>query len=275
VLPVRGGQMDLPFLNQVVLITGAAHGLGRQLALEMATGGAVVAAIDRDVAPMDSLMAELKTHGRTGGYAQADVTDRTGLFQAVADLERRLGPIEILIANAGIGCPTPATAFDADAFARQIEVNLIGVANSIAAVLPGMLERKRGHLVAISSLASFRGLAFLGGYCASKAGVNALMESLRLELAPRNIHCTIVCPGWIRTNLTAHLPLPKPDIMPVEEAARLIVRAIRQRKAFYAFPWTTAWVLRLCRMLPPGLSDWLLRSYGRRLQRRLARLTPQ
>lgn len=265
--------MALPFENQVALITGAARGLGRQLALEMASQGAVIAAIDRDVEPINSLIQELKALGRIGAFDQADVADRAQLSQAVARLEERLGPVEILIANAGIGAATPATAFDPEVFAQHVEVNLIGVANSIAAVLPGMLRRGRGHLVAISSLASFRGLAFLGGYCASKAGVNALMESLRLELAPRNIHCTIICPGWIRTNLTAHLPLPKPDIMPVEEAARRIVRVIRQRRSFYAFPWSMAWVLRLCRLLPPGLSDWLLRSYGRRLQKKLERFT--
>nr|BAL56379.1 oxidoreductase, short chain dehydrogenase/reductase family protein [uncultured Planctomycetota bacterium] len=265
--------MSLAFENQVVLITGAARGLGRQLALEMALHGAVIAAIDRDVEPLASLMQELKERGRAGAFAQADVTQRQQLFQAVQSVEQHLGPVSILIANAGIGSGTSALAFDPEQFAEMVEVNLVGVANSIAAVLPGMLQRRRGHLVAISSLASLRGLAFLGGYCASKAGVNALMESLRLELAPRDIACTIICPGWIRTNLTAHLPLPKPDIMPVEEAARRIVRAIRQRRAFYAFPWSTAWILRLCRWLPPSLSDWLLRSYGRRLQKKLERFT--
>lgn len=270
-----GSEMAMPLENQVALVTGAARGLGRQLALELAAHGAIIAALDRDVGPMESLMLELKARGRAGGFAQADVTQREQLFQAVADLEQRLGPIEILVANAGIGNSTPATAFDAAIFAEIVEVNLNGVANSIAAVLPGMLQRRRGHLVAISSLASFRGLTFLGGYCASKAGVNALMESLRLELFGRGIYCTTICPGWIRTGLTAHLPLPKPDIMPVEEAARRIVRAILRKRSFYAFPWQTAGILRLCQVLPPRLSDWLLRAYGRRLQRRLQQVTPR
>ncbi|MCS7016635.1 MAG: SDR family NAD(P)-dependent oxidoreductase [Gemmatales bacterium] len=267
--------MALPFENQVALITGAARGLGRQLALEMAAHGAVIAAVDRDVSPMESLMQELKSRGRAGGFEQADVTQRDRMQQAVAVLEQRLGPVEILVANAGIGYATPAAAFDAEAFAALVEVNLNGVANSIAAVLPGMLQRQRGHLVAISSLAALRGLGYLAGYSASKAGVNALMDSLRLELAPRGIYCTTICPGWIRTDLTRHLPLPKPDLMSVEEAARRIVTAIIRRKPFYAFPWSTAWVLRLCRILPTGWSDGLLRAYGRRLLRRVQRLTRQ
>src|ERR1700682_2713736 len=110
-------------LYQVALITGAAAGIGRALALELAGEGVAI----------------------------ADVTDSAVLALKTRELEKELGPIDLLIANAGIGSETSALRFDAEATARIIGVNLIGVANSLAAVLPGMLQRKRGHLVAISS----------------------------------------------------------------------------------------------------------------------------
>jgi short-subunit dehydrogenase len=142
--------------------------------------------------------------------------------------------------------------------AALINVNLLGVVNSVAAVLPRMLERRRGHIAAISSLASFRGLPRLLGYCASKAGVNSFLEGLRLEVKSRGIEVTIVCPGWIRTPITAGLRLPMPQIMEADHAARRIVRALHQRKRFYAFPTSLAWQLRLLGWLPAAISDWFL-----------------
>src|SRR5262249_6035278 len=161
------------FSNRVALVTGAGSGLGRQLALTLAGEGAAIAAVDLTAEPLAALAADLPN--RPVAWAIADVTDRGALAQALAELQSRLRPIDLLIANAGIGIETTALAFRAADIEAQIRVNLIGVANSIEAVLPGMIERKGGHLVAISSLASYRGLPKMAGYCASKAGVNSLL----------------------------------------------------------------------------------------------------
>ena len=149
------------------------------------------------------------------------MTDAVALQKAVQALEARLGPVDLLVANAGVGTETSALHFDAAAFANIIQVNLIGVANSAAAVLPGMLARGRGHLVAISSMASYRGLPSLAGYCASKAGVNALMEALRVQVRPRGIWTTTVCPGWIRTPMTGATAQAarSPGMLEVDDAA--------------------------------------------------------
>jgi len=252
------------FSNQVALITGAGSGIGRQLALTLSAEGASIAAVDLKPEPLAALAAELA--GKPCAWAVADVTDVTGLRSAVKDLEQRQGPIDLLIANAGIGRETSAFTFRAEDFEALIKVNLIGVANSIDAVLPGMLSRRRGHLVAISSLASYHGLPIMSGYCASKAGVNALMDGLRVELKPRGIACTTICHGWIRTPLTMNIRVPQPAMMELDEAARRIVGAIHRRRPFYAFPASTLYRLRLLRMLPCRLGDWLaaraVRSLG-------------
>jgi NAD(P)-dependent dehydrogenase (short-subunit alcohol dehydrogenase family) len=256
------------FAERVTLITGAGSGLGRQLARDLANAGAAVAAVDLQPEPLAALAAELP--GQTVTWAVADVTDRTALGSAVDRFEQELGPIDLLIANAGIGRETSGLAFRAADVEAQVRVNLLGVANSIDAVLPGMLARRRGHLVAISSLASYRGLPKMAGYCASKAGVNALMEGLRVELGPVGISVSTICPGWIRTPLTADLPVPQPFLLEVTDAARRIVRAIEQRRVFYAFPAPPTRRVRLLRWLPCGASDWLLRQMFSRASRKAA-----
>jgi short-subunit dehydrogenase len=145
--------------------------------------------------------------------------------------------------------------------AEVINVNLLGVVNSIAAVLPGMRERRRGHLAALSSLASYRGLPRMAGYCASKAGVNAVLDALRVELRPYNIATTTICPGWVRTPMTAPLDVPVSDMMDVGEAARRIVAALRARRAFVAFPAHDVRQARLLRYLPRAVSDWMAYRY--------------
>jgi NAD(P)-dependent dehydrogenase (short-subunit alcohol dehydrogenase family) len=252
----RGSTMD-EFKGRIVLITGAASGLGRQLALTLASEGATIAAVDLAVEPLTKLAADLS--GKPVATAVADVTDRPALLAAVAEVARQLGPIDLLFANAGIGRETAAIPFRAEDVEAQIRVNLIGVANSIEAVLPAMLERRHGHLVGISSLASYRGLPKMAGYCASKAGVNALLDALRLELQPHGIAVTTICPGWIRTALTANIRVAQPYLMEVDDAARRIVEAVRRRRPFYAFPPPAARRVRLLRWLPCGLSDWALR----------------
>src|SRR5262249_32198025 len=154
--------------NRIALITGAGRGIGRQLALDLLAEGAAVAALDIDAEPLAELAAGVP--GQRLVCVTADVTDRVGVRKAGKDGEVKLGLIDLLIASAGIGRENPAVGFSASDFEAQVRVNLIGVANSVEMVLPGMLEQRRGgHLVVLSSLASFRGLPRMAGYCASKA----------------------------------------------------------------------------------------------------------
>ncbi len=253
------------FQNRVALITGAASGIGRQLAITLAAEGARIAALDRQPELLDSLAAELK--GKPVACAVVDVTELPAVRAAVTQLETQLGPTDLMVASAGIGIETPAEGFRGEDFAAQIQVNLIGVANAIDAVLPGMCQRRRGHLAALSSMASYRGLPHMAGYCASKAGVNSLLDALRLELGPLGIAVTTLCPGWIRTPLTADLALPDTDMMDVREAVRRMRPRPCARQSFLAFPAATAWKVRLLRHTPQAVSDWLTRHWARKMKK--------
>jgi NAD(P)-dependent dehydrogenase (short-subunit alcohol dehydrogenase family) len=253
------------FADQVILITGAGSGIGRELARTLSAEGARIGAIDCSGAALEQVAVLL---GKRAAFAVADVTDLSGLGRAVAGLEERLGPTDVLIASAGMARETPVETYRAEDFADQINVNLIGVSNSVAAVLPGMRERRRGHLVALSSLASYRGLPWMAGYCASKAGVNALFDALRVELRSCNIAVTTLCPGFIRTPMTAPFRPPGRHMMELEDAVSHMVRAIRARRAFLAFPPAPAWWMRLLHYLPRSGGDWLAEQYLRKLKKR-------
>jgi short-subunit dehydrogenase len=246
-------------MKPVALITGAAHGIGRGLAIQLARNGYAIAAVDLDGPALTRLTTEMGAL-----TAVADVTDSVGLQRAVQMLEANLGPTALLVANAGVGMETSAYDFRAADFEKVIRINLIGVANSVAAVLPGMIQRKSGHLVGMSSLASFRGLPRLLAYSTSKAGVSTLFEGLRAELKPVGIHVTTICPGWIRTRMTAPIEKQLPDILDLEDGLHSIVAAILAKRAYAAFPWRTAWRLRALGMLPRSWQDRIVAGMSKR-----------
>lgn len=247
----------------VTFLTGASSGIGRNLALRLALQGETLAVVARRKPLLDTLVEEI---ARAGGRALAvpcDVTDRARVFAAVEETQAVLGPIDRLIANAGGGEPTFIDTFDAAHIQRVFALNVGGTANCIEAVLPAMLQRGEGHLVAVSSLAAYRGLPSAAAYSAAKAALSNMIESLRIDLKPRGIAVTLICPGFIRTHPSTKKKW-KPFQLEVEEAARRMAHAIATRKPYYAFPFPLVFVAALGRVLPPALYDWMLRGQGRR-----------
>jgi short-subunit dehydrogenase len=252
------------FADRVVLITGGASGIGRQFAKAMAAEGAKIAALDVNAHLLETLATELK--GKPFASAVVDVTDLNAVRAATKQVESILGPTDVLIASAGIGRETSALDYKGEDMVALISINLIGVSNAIDAVIAGMRERRRGQIVALSSLASYRGVPRMAGYCASKAGVTALLDSIRVELKPFGVAVTTLCPGWISTPMTDAVSVPGAVMMPVEEAVRRMLRVIRERRSYYAFPANQAWEVRLLKYLPRGIVDKLVMKRMNRLQ---------
>src|ERR1019366_1501155 len=152
------------------------------------------------------------------------------------------------------GVPTTLEPLNIDEVEVMFKVNTLGVVYAIEAVFPEMLTRGKGHLAAISSLASYLGMPGESGYCASKAAVNVYMEGLRVQLRHRGIAVTLVCPGFIETPMTAVNTFKMPFLMKADRAAQLIVRALGRKKKVYNFPWQTTLLMKLAAWLP----DWAL-----------------
>lgn len=240
--------------GQVAVVTGASSGIGRALAKELAAHGCRVGLVARREPDLRSLASEIHAAGGTAAVAVADVAEREQIHAAVAAIRDQLGPIELMIANAGVGRETRLEPVNLDDVERMVRVNLLGVVYSFAAVMPEMLANRRGHLVGISSLAAFRGLPGESAYCASKAAVNTYLDGLRIHLRTSGVKVTTVCPGFVTTAMTAHNTFTMPGLVSAEVAAQRIVRAIRAGKKVYSFPWRLELLIKLSRWLP----DWLI-----------------
>ena len=245
--------------DKVVLITGASSGIGRGLALDIAQRGATVGLVARRAEILGELVSEIESSGGHAIALPGDVGDAVSMRSVAEQLQARFGRIDILIANAGVGTSTDGSQISGEEVARVINVNLVGAANSVAAVVPAMIERGQGHLVVISSLAAYRGLPKSAAYCASKAAVSAFFESLRLDLEPQGIHVTIIHPGFIKTPLTAGREASMPFLMELDAAVGKIVRAIEKRKKSYAFPWQLATIVRAGMVTPIWMYDRISR----------------
>lgn len=247
------------YQGQCVIITGAASGIGYQFALEFARRGASVGAIDRNEGQLKALSESLsiQSTASTCAIATADVTDRQAIQAAIESLIISLGKPNVVIASAGIGDENPVTNFSAETFARQVSINLIGVANTLEPLIPHFMQQRKGHIIALSSLASYRGLPNMAGYCASKAGLSAFMDSLRVELKDYGITCTTFCPGFIHTNMTSDLDLPPSEVMSLDYAIGRMMQAIDDKQSYLAFPRKNHWLLAFGRMLPTQVGDFL------------------
>ncbi|MBV8128490.1 MAG: SDR family NAD(P)-dependent oxidoreductase [Planctomycetaceae bacterium] len=246
-----------------VLITGAANGIGRATTLELARNGVRMGLIDIDSTGLESLATELRSAGATFVAATADVSWRWQLCQAVKEIEAALGPVDVLVACAGFGTLTLVPDLALDTLRHTFEVNLFGVAESIEAVLPGMLNRGRGHLVGVASLAGYRGFPWMISYSASKAALIAYLEALRPGLARRGITVTTACPGFVRTAMSTGVPYKrKVKMIEPEQAAQHLVRAILRRPRNCVFPWSMGMGLAILKLMPDRLFDWLMRRAG-------------
>jgi short-subunit dehydrogenase len=247
----------------MTFITGASSGIGRSLARRIAADGEPVTLVARRADLLESLATEIV---RAGGRALAipcDVTHRDEVHDAVRRAEAELGPITTLIANAGAAAVTRVDGFDAAHVAGQLELNVMGAVHCIEAVLPGMLARRAGHIVATGSLAGSRGLPGSAAYSASKAALRVLLEGLAVDLHGRGVDITVLAPGFVRTKSRGgHRRANRPFRMDLEDATARMHRAIRARRRSYQFPASLVVLVHAARMLPTGVYNRLLAGRG-------------
>lgn len=243
----------------VALVTGASSGIGRGLAIRLARDGYAVGLLARRAGHLREVAAEIGERGGSASVHRCDVAEREQVLDAVRKCEAELGPVDLLVANAGMGSRMPVEGLDGDEIELVMRVNFLGAVHAVDALLPTMLSRGSGHLVAVASLAGYCGLPGRPAYCASKAAMIGFFESLRLDLRPRGIAVTTISPGFVRTEMTGGEGSVRPFMVELEPAVDRIARAIRARRRSLAFPWQMALPATLARSLPPALFDFVAR----------------
>lgn len=224
--------------------------------------GAIVAALARRKELLQTLAAEFP--GRILCYA-LDVRDAVAVQEATSDFIARIGVPDMVIANAGVSVGTLTEhAEDMEAFQQVMDINVLGMVKTFQPFITAMRTARHGTLIGIASVAGFRGLPGAGAYSASKAAAITYLESLRVELRGSGVKVVTICPGYIRTPMTAVNPYPMPFILDADDAAKRIACAIDRQAVFSVIPWQMAWVGCLLRLLPRWLFDWLFTNAPRK-----------
>lgn len=245
---------------RTALITGASSGLGRGLALWYARRGVRVYAAARRRAELDSLADEARAANGLIEPVELDVAQADATLARIREIDAASGGLDLVVANAGYGRETFGTRLKWDTVRQVIDVNVTGAAATLSAVLPQMVERKRGHLVGVASLAAFRGLPGNAAYSGSKAFLSIFCESLRVDLKGSGVNVTCIYPGFVRTDMTSRNKHPMPFLLEPDEAVKLMARAIARRQAQYAFPWQMAGIMGVVKRLPNPVFDALGRK---------------
>jgi len=255
-----------PSPYRVAVVTGASSGIGQALAERLAAAGTLVVLAARRADRLHAVAEGIEADGGHARVEPMDVADTDATVARLRALDAELGGFDLVVANAGVGMKhrgIPTYAWEA--MAETCHVNFCGAAATLTAVLPQMVERGRGHIVGISSIASFTPIPGRGGYCAPKAGLSMLLECLRLELADTGVHATAVHPGFVRTAMTAKSKGALPFVMDPAAAAERIVDALPAAPATIDFPWQLATAARLGAALPRLVRDRVLgAAAGRR-----------
>jgi short-subunit dehydrogenase len=233
-----------------VVISGASSGIGEALARFYAADSSVLGLVARRA-------CSTSLAGKVTCYS-ADVTDAARMQEVAGDFVARHGAPDLVIANAGVGVGTRGDdVADIAKLRRVLEVNLVGLATTLAAFAPAMRAAGGGTLAGIASVAGFRGLAGNGAYSASKAAAIKWLEALRVELHGSGVSVVCVCPGYIDTPMTRVNRFRMPFLLSADDAARRIARAIAARRRLAVIPWQMAAVSVLLRTMPGWIYDRL------------------
>lgn len=236
--------------HRIIWMTGGSSGIGAATALKLAKQGHQVALSARSEDKMQALVEQ--GQGRIHAFP-LDVTKTKDVQRVFAEIEEKLGPVDMAFLNAGTYFPEDKTTFKVSSFQKTMDVNLIGMARCLEPALQAFRTRGRGHIVMMGSVAGYRGLPQSLCYSPSKAAIQNLAESLAIECYGSGIKVQVINPGFVRTPLTDKNEFDMPFRIEVEEAAEIIVKGLQKKKFEITFPWQFSLILKTLGLLPHSL----------------------
>ncbi len=248
----------------VALVTGASSGLGHGLSVRLARAGYRIGLCARRQEALQEVAAEIAAMGGTALAIPCDVGSRAEVKAAVERCEEELGPIDLLLANAGVSGNTIPENLRAEVVETVMRVNFLGAVYAVEAVLPGMMDTRLVFYVGICILSGCGGLPISAAYSASKGALHNFMESLRIDLRDTGVDVTLICPGYVRSPMTDQNAFPMPFLVEPEPAVEKMFRAIERRKRLLAFPFPLAAFAWIARILPRALYDRIVSGFQRK-----------
>ena len=241
---------------RTALITGASSGMGRGLAAHFARLGVKVYAAARRAELLEQLRTEV---GENIVPLTLDVADADATCARVQAIDAECGGLDLVVANAGAGRETSGRRIKWPDVRRLIDINVTGAIATLCGALPGMVERKRGHIAAVGSLAARLPLPRNSTYCATKAFLSMWLDSVRLDLKGTGVAVTLIEPAFVKSELSEKNPFPMPFLLETEDAVRRIASGLLARDQICAFPWQYQAAIGFGRSLPRPLRLNLLR----------------
>ncbi|WP_066017173.1 SDR family NAD(P)-dependent oxidoreductase [Endozoicomonas atrinae] len=251
----------------IIFITGITSGIGKALTIHYLGNGDTVVGIGRNKDKLSALSEMAKNYQGVLYCQKIDVTSKKKLNDYIDYIENRVGEINIVIANAGIACQQYQAKLDTRILSDLLNVNVVGVMNTIEPILGYMMQRKRGQVVIISSMASIQSIPGMSMYCASKSAINVLSESLYWLLQPYHITVTTVCPGFIETEMISSLDVPDIMLVPLDRSVKKILIAIEKRKKIYYFPYWQRILMVVIKLLPDSVKKNILVNFVDRISK--------
>lgn len=237
-----------------VAITGASSGIGAAMALECARPGATLHLAGRDAARLAAVAAACRDRGAEARETRLDVRDAAACASWIAGA----GRLDLVVANAGVSAGTGGEREPPEQVLRIFEVNVTGALNTALPALAAMAAQEvgpdgvRGRVAVVASLAAFVAVPGAPSYCASKAAVQRWAEAMDATERARGVRLHAICPGYVRTPMTARNAFPMPFLMEAEEAARRALRGVARGRVRVAFPWPTYAASLALGALPPA-----------------------
>lgn len=252
--------------NKIILITGAASGIGRLMALDLARRGAVLVLWDIHSENLDKVKSEIESFGGQASSHICNIADREMVNEIAARVRMEPGPVDILINNAGVVTGKFFSDYSEQEIQHTMDVNIMSHFWTVRAFLPDMIARNNGHIVSVASAAGIVGVSKLSVYCAAKFADFGFDEALRMEFRQKklNIRTSVICPYFINTGMFAGVRTRFPILLPIlkpENVARKAVSAILKNKHRVLIP-PMVYTVPLLRFFPTRVFDWIADIFG-------------
>ncbi len=239
--------------NKTILITGASTGIGKELAIQLAEKENRLVLIARRENLLKELIVSLPNHRDGHLYFSCDVSDLKSVQKICTNLTKQKIIFDVLILNAGIGGGFDVSNIDLEKFHKIFDINFFGIIYFLKHLLPPMIEQQAGLVSAVSSLAGYRGMPKSAPYSTSKAALSTLMESLRIDLLNSSVKVSLISPGFVKTPMTDLNDYYMPFMIPVEKAAKIIIKGLEKEKTEIHFPFRFSLLAKLVRLFPNNL----------------------